>query len=125
MLNHGRGEPTYNKVQSIFYFNKGVRFMFENEKHKKICRKCINVSKDGNLVCSISKIQNEQALLCFYRSVLNVPFKHKFFKYYRELLQNLAKCYFNLKCQNKSFLCYKRVVDIDNKLEKSGKLGTC
>jgi len=68
--------------------------------------------------CKLSKIQCSQALLCFYRSVLDVPFKPKFFMYYRNVLQNIAKCYWNLDCQQKSLLCYSRVVDLENKISE-------
>lgn len=104
----------YDNKQSEFYFNKGVSFMKIFEKHKNGCSTC--KTKEGKSKCKILKVNNHQALLCFYRSVISVPFERKFFKYYRNLLQNLGKCYCELLCNKKSLLCYSRVVEIDNKL---------
>jgi len=91
--------------------------MTQGSKHIKGCTECKNKKNDGSRkLCKTGNIQRQQALLCFFRSVINVPFERKYFKYYRNLLQNLGGCYAELNCPNKSSLCYHRVVEIDNKL---------
>ena len=90
--------------------------MKEASKHIKGCRECQGRKKNNGKLCKIATVQYQQSLLCFFRSTINVPFDERYFKYYRNMLQNLGKSYSELKCPKKSLLCYSKVVEIDNKL---------
>ncbi len=111
-----RDKKKLQLAKSEMYYRKGVHFMNMDMRHKERCEYCKEKSQTNN--CKVSREHNSQAILCFYRSVMNIPFHPVFYKFYRDVIQNIGKCYWNLNLYNKSLLCYHRVVQIDNKLNE-------